>query len=389
MLTRQELQELRRELRGTRTLSLYLAAHPRDEEQRKLARRALLQALYDTRDSVHANAPAERRAFDRALARAEHLLEVHERDHAATGLVAFVTADGVPFSTSATFAGPTHLVWNEGIRVAPLIPMLHRPPRVAVAIVDSRTAHLFTLEDGSVVARGVLHAGPHHAMGAHMGAPPRRGFHPGTRGTTVADTAHRLKARDRRRLARDVAERLEALVAPDGLILLGGIPEVVDATRTNLTVRSAKRTQVLRGLDVHVTVPTLTERVNAAFRTWQQGLYQADVREIGELAYDGGLGVTGWEEALNALHHGAVSRLLLTEHALANGLDDAERAVQLALDGDAELVCLDGDAASRLDEAAAGVAARLRYAVPSARATRRIAMQPEPREHLRDEAARY
>jgi hypothetical protein len=389
MLTRQELQELRRELRGTKTLSLYLADHARDEEQRRLARRALLHALHETRDHVRANAPADRTAFDRALARAERLLEVHERDHPETGLVAFVTADGVPFSSMAPWRGPTRVVWGEAPSVAPLIPMLEHPPRVAVAIVDSRTAHLFMLEHGGMVAHGVLHAGPHHAMGGHMGTPPRRGFHPGTRGTTVADTAHRLKEQDRRRLTREVAARLEALVVPDGLILIGGIPVVVNATRASLTDRSLKRTQVLRGLDLHVTVPTLTQRVTAAFRTWQQSLYQTDVHDVGELAYDGGLGVTGWERTLNALRHGAVARVLVTERALTERLDDAERAVQLALDSDAELVCVDGDAATRLDEVAAGVAARLRYCVPSSPASTRPAARPELRDQLRGATVRY
>ena len=76
-----------------------------------------------------------------------------------------------------------------------------------------------------------------------------------------------------------------------------------------------------------------------------------------------GRGSAGVPGTQRALHAGAVDLLLLTPEFLRAHLDLAEVVVRAALTQGADVEMLSSPAAEQLDQAAEGIAARLRFAI--------------------------
>jgi len=81
----------------------------------------------------------------------------------------------------------------------------------------------------------------------------------------------------------------------------------------------------------------------------------------------GGRGVAGARRALDVLSSGEGQQLLLTLKYLAEHPGEAEAAVEFALDHDADVELVSGEAAALLDLKAGGIGALLRYVRAGAR----------------------
>ena len=364
MLTQSELRSLWHQLRETHTLSVYFPDHEGQPTMSEGAPRPLMHALADTRDLLRGTSPAEYKAFDHAVQHLEAHLAGLAGAGSCSGLVAFVTADGV--ASAFRYCG-THsplISWQRGMVVAPYLPLLDRLPEAAIAIVDSRHAWMYHYGRGVLTAGARLHAAERWDPEEHMGAPPRMGYHFGTRGTTATDAAHRAREVRRSRIARLAAEQLVALADHDGVIIIGGISTTAVATLAQLPSAHRARAHVLPGLDVRASAATIRRRVGDAIRGWQQ---QADVERLEEVlseAYPSGPARSGADAALAALQTNGAGAVWITEGCILRDLELAEAAVQLALVSHADVTCVDGDAGALLD-ARGGIAVSLRFDVPN------------------------
>jgi hypothetical protein len=361
MLTRTELYELERSLRGTKVLSVYLTDTAADPAERTVWRWTLSRALAETRATLGGASHAEREAFERAVALVEERLAALPEGLRFAGWVAFATPDGVRHAEVLRVPMPVLVAWGDGIRVAPYVRALARQGAAAVGIVDSRTARVYAYRDGVLEGHGTLHAETHLGPVLHMGDHPRPGFHPGTRGVTGTDAAERARRTGRLRLLRALAERLVPLAAPDGWVLVGGIPTVASAALARLPDDVRVRARAIAGLDVHATAAQIAAHVESAVAALQREADAAAVAEILDRYAAGGTGSVGRQGTQESLREGAVDRLYFSERFLHDEPLAAEAAVQAAFDEDAAVACVGGAAAERLDAEAGGIAARLRF----------------------------
>lgn len=361
MLTRMELLRLERSLRGTRTLSVYLDGPASDPAERTVWRRTLSAAVDDARDALRDAPHDEREAFERAVGWLDARLEATPTERRAPGWVAFATEDGVCHAEALPASVPTVVAWGDGVRMAPYLRVArwHRP--AVVAIVDARSARVFTYRDRALAARRSMHAHAHAGPVTHMGSAPAPGFHPGTRGETGTDEAERARRIGRERMLGELAERLVSLAGADGWILVGGIPEVAAAALAQLSDEVRARARRLDGLDVHATFAEIAARAADAMTEMQRAADSAAVDDVLARYGAGGTAAVGREAIAEALREGALDRLYLT----ARFLDEAPRAVEeivrAAYEQDAQVSCVGGAAAERLDADAGGIAARLRF----------------------------
>jgi hypothetical protein len=275
--------------------------------------------------------------------------------------VAFVTADGVRHAEGVPVRLSPLVAWGDGIRIAPYLRVLERQGVTAVAVVDSRAARVYALHDGELHDRGALHA--HAASGpvSHMGDAPAPGFHAGTRGTTGTDAAERARLVGRARMLDELAERLVEVAGPHGWIVVGGIPEVAAAAVERLPDAARGRARALAGLDVHATPAQVAGRAAEETTRLRREAAMADVEMLVARHAGGGTAAIRRDGVLEALRERAVDRLDLSERLLDDDAPLAERIVREAFDQDAQVSCVDGPAAARLDAEAQGLVAQLRF----------------------------
>jgi hypothetical protein len=356
--------QLRRQLKSTPTLSVYLSEDSEDPAQRGNGRRTLAHRFAHVRDALRDAAHAEREALDRAIAHAEERARAIPVTECFKGWVGFATEHGVQHSAMLPVAVPTEVVWGDGLWLTPYIRGLDYQRSAIVAMTDSQTATLFRYHDDVLEELATLEAEAPAVLVGHMGAPPQQGFHPGTRGRTAADSSDRVRRVQSARLAGEVAEQLHAAALPDEIMLVGGIPAMAHAVATQVLERERAHAQVLAGLDIHAGPPEIAGRVEAALDASRLERYHALWHELTEAGMVGAHAAFGVTATMAALRLGGVSRLLLTEAFEQRDRAAAEAAVQLACDGDAQITYVGGDTAAHLELRGAGIAARLRFAIP-------------------------
>jgi hypothetical protein len=362
MLTRKQLMERERSLRGTKVLSVYVTAWWDDPARREAWRIELKNALEQKRDDLRLASHAEREAYDACVRHLRSRLDAAAGISGEPGWIAFVTDEGMQYEEAVPVALPTRVDWGEGIQVAPYIRLLKQGVPAVAAVVDARQARVYGYRGGRLERLDTLRAHKHMEPPQHMGGAPRPGFHTGTRGSTGADETDRAHLAGRDAMLSDLAERLVLEAGPDGWILVGGIPEVVDAAVRALPDAVRSRARRLEGVDVHasdVQVAVAAEQGATRASRERDGGF---VQEILNLAGAHGKGLTGWEGVLEALRERAVNRLCFTDRFLREHPVEVEQAVALALDQDAEVEHVSGAGAERLDAEAGGVGARLRFA---------------------------
>lgn len=369
MLTERGLIALERSLRGRPVLSVYVSGRVADPADRDRWRVELDAALARAGGQLRGAAHADRAAFERAT---EAIVrEIAPADTVgAPGWVAFATADGIQRVDDLPVPVPLGVYYETGIHLSPALRALKESRPAIVAIVDSRLARFYRYRGAMLERAGAVRAHAHVEPPSHMGTPPRRGFHTGTRGSTGADAAARERRAGRARMMRDVAARLERLAGVNGWILLGGTPAAAREARAALPARKAERVLVVPALQIWSTEAEITERAAWGATELRRREDLAAVRVVLERRAANGHGAARLAATRRALEAGAVQRLFVTLHFLEGHPDEAEAIVREAIAERARVEVVSGDGAELLDAEGDGVGALLRFSPAETRQRR-------------------
>lgn len=360
MLTHTDLLALHRSLRERRVLSVYIDGSAADPAIQRSWRLQLDHSLTDLRSWLEGSPRDECAEFEACVRLLDEAVARFSAGVGSPGWAAFITSDGIHHAQHLPVAEPTLAVWSNGPCLAPYMRALKERRPVVVVVADARKATIYRYSLGELDRVDVVRS--YHAIDhpEHMGAPPRLGFHTGTRGSAGHDTAQRSLLTGRDRMVAETADHVYDLAGADGWIVLGGIKRVVSRLGESLASAAPERVLELDSLDIGAS----EAQIAAAARTGASRLRDAfDVRrvaEIAELAGAHGLGVLGEASTRNALTQASVRELYLTHRYLEDHAAEAETAVRAALDQDAQVEEASGSAAELLDRYG-GMAAALRF----------------------------
>lgn len=363
MLTSAELHRLAQELADTRVLSVYLDTRVTDPAMRHAWRPTLITGLRQARARIADH--REREEFDRAAALLEEPFPAPGGVWGAPGWVAFVTAEGRRYVADLPVQPPVLVGWRDGPVLSPYLRALkqHRP--VVVALVESRSARLYRYAWGRLEALDELSAPLEQPSSAERitGAATRATSTPAARGAVGTDELQRRRHSAFQRLAASLGERIAQVAGESGWVLIGGTPEWARLAGAALPRHLGGRTLVSATL--HHDAPTdeirrASKRAATELRGAEGGLL---VDQLVEQAGGHGRAATGMPAVQRALRAQAVDVLLLSPEFIRTQERDAEELVRAALATGADLEIPSGSAAERLDEAASGIAARLRFAI--------------------------
>ncbi len=360
LLSPSDLVNLYRRLRHEPVLSIYIDGSAADPAQRFSWRVAAADAL-DGLEATLATGPGEERA---AFARCRTLLESALDGIASAirgpGWVGFVTVEGLQLGGTVPAPMPTEARWQRGIWLAPYIRALKQDTPVFLAVLDGRSAVLYRYAAGRLERLQKLHAFVHGGHADHLGAPAER-FHPGTRGATASELADRARLHARDELAKEVTDQLTRLVEGGAGALVGGVPEAMHAVLRLLPAALRERTLPLPELTLGDSEAELARAAARGASELRNRHDQARVLRLVDAAAAGQRAAVGVPESLQALALGEARELFVTPTFLAEHPADAERVIEQAIDQDAAVELVSGDAATTLD-AEGGVGLLLRFA---------------------------
>lgn len=370
MLTAHELQDLARELDGVPVLSLYVDARVTDPAMRHAWRPAMAAELRAQRERLTDD--EARAAFDRAAQFVEDPMPPLDGAWGTPGWAAFVTADGPHYAAALPVRVPTLAAWRDGPLVAPYLRALkqHRP--VIVAVVGSRAIRLYRYALNELIPLPDLSISADEERGASSvkSPSPRGNALPAARGALATEHAARRQRAEFQRLATALAHRLGELAGHDGWILLGGTPMWARLAADALPAELADRVLVSPELDHGDADDAIIRLAKDAATSLRASQSSAMLNQLLERAGAGGRASAGVPATQRALHARAVDLLLLSQAFVAEQDTLAEDVVRAALAQSAEVEVLSGDAATQLDRAAGGIAARLRFALDTPDAVR-------------------
>ncbi|MGQ0538710.1 MAG: baeRF10 domain-containing protein [Gemmatimonadaceae bacterium] len=362
MLTYNDLVDLGHALGGQAVLSAYVNGEEKDPAKRRRWRIELRNSLDDIESWLAGSSHSDREAF----ATCRRLLL--ERLGAIRGMIrspgwaGFFTTDGEHHAGPVPAAVPTMAVWSTGPCLTPYVRALKEERPVFVVVADSRKARLFRYVEHKADLIDTLRAKATVERPSHMSAPPKPGFHSGTRGATGADAAQRELREGTMHMLGEVVERTTKLATDSAWVVIGGIPSVATALLARLPADIAPRAQQAPRLDVHATKADVAKVARESASALRDAVDLERIDEALASAASDRLGVRGSLETQRALEQGRVRDLYFTAAFLENNAADAEAAVRMALGTHAQVEQVSGVAAARLDEVG-GIAARLRYAL--------------------------
>jgi hypothetical protein len=360
MLTLPQLATLHRALHRTPVLSVYIAGSAADPAIQRTWRVQLDHSLGDLRRWIEGSSHDERKQFEACVGLLDDAIRGFGGSIRAPGWAAFITADGIQDAQALPAPVPILAVWSTGPCVAPYIRALKQARPVVVVLADARKATLFRYRLGKLDLVATVHA--HHAIDhpEHMGAASRVGFHTGTRGRAGHDSAQRSLLTGRDRMLAETVSRASELAGADGAILLGGIKRVVARLADRIAPIAPGRVLELKALDVHASGAEVAAAARDGASALRNGFDGRRVAEIEDVAGAHGLGAVGPADTRLALSQGSVRELYVTRRYLEDHAAEAEDAVRAALDQDAVVEEVSGEAAERLDSLG-GMAAGLRF----------------------------
>ena len=362
MLTYTELTDLEHSLRGRHVLSVYIDGTLANPAEKHAWAVRIDHSLNDVRGWLVGSSHTEREEFERCVRRLLSELDAFNGNGRGPGWVGFITADRVWEASRLPISVPTRVVWSTGMSVAPYMRVLKEARPVAFALVDATRADLYRYESGELKAIDTVRA--HHviAQPAHMGNTPRIGFHSGTRGDTGHDSAQRSLQEGTNRMLRDVETRIVRLAGRDGWIVTGGIPKISHLLAERLEKRASGRVLDLPSVDIHSSEAQLATAARFAAHALRSAVDARRIAAVVDHEEAQGLGTLGLTSTIEALDRWCVRELFLTATFLEQHAAAAEQAVRAAIDQDALVEQVSGDAEVQLD-AHGGVAARLRYRI--------------------------
>jgi Bacterial archaeo-eukaryotic release factor family 10 len=362
MLTRAQLVTLHRSFRNERVLTVYIQGSATDPARQRAWRVELDHNLDDLREWDADSSHDEREQLERCIRLLEEELAALAGGIGTSGWVAFIVAGRLREAHHLLTPVPTLAVWGMGLCIAPYMRALKETRPVVVAVADGRKVRLHLYCVGQLDRVETVRA--HHVIDrpSHMGTPPMQGFHTGTHGSAGRDTAQRSLLAGRDRMLAEASEGIQRLAGSDGWIVLGGIPRVIARLAHQLSAVAPRRLLELATLDVHASEAQIAEAARSGASALRNAADARRLAEIVDLAEAGGPGAIGVAATEKALEQSCVHELYLTHRYLEDFPPEAEDAVRAALDQDALVEEVSGEAAGWLDEQG-GVAAHLRYRV--------------------------
>lgn len=361
LLKQSQLAELRRTLRDERALSVYLGHAAADPAQRGARQTELRRAVEAIRSSLTDQSHSEREAFERSVAQIADALERELPGTHGLAWVGFATPERVHFADSVPAPMPTLVRWQRGIWAAPYVRALKQHRAVIVAIIDGVSASVYRYLAGTLIRIEKLEEHPRGGHADRLGAPPRQGFHPGTRGASAADLEAKGRVAARERVADEAAHRIAELAGDTGYVIVGGNAAAAHVLMHALPASVAPRAQFVPELGTRASDPDIRAAAERGARALRDSEDQARVARILEAVGAHGAAVSGSVAAMDAIGEGRAHEALLTEHFVNVNPVEAERAIELALDHGTELEIVTGVAAERLETAAGGIAVQLRF----------------------------
>lgn len=362
MLAHAELVQLYRSLADEPVLSVYLDTDQHDPAERSAWQSRLENEVSRLRKQMDGDETAD--AFEKAWSRVhDHLREYEDGFLPGRGLVAFATASELHHVARLPMAPPNMVRWEHGLRAAPYVRALKQARPVAIALVDSQRARIFTYRDAELEEQPSLFADTAIGDLSDSSTTRRSGRWTGRRGKTATEAAQRILEVSADRLHNHVAETLEELAGEDGFIIVGGTKESIADTVGDLSKGFTERAHDVPSLHVemkdHELEAAVEEAASRLTETWQEAL----VRKVMDAARSGGNGCLGEEETIRALREHRVGTLLMSRSFINENPDLADRCVGTAFAQDAQVEELGGAPGSLLDEEAGGIAGHLRFRI--------------------------
>lgn len=361
MLTRDALVELKNSLRDRKVLSVYVNGDEPDPAKRRRWRVDLRNSLNEIETSLKDSSHIEREDFATCRRALLERFDATPAIYRTPGWAAFLTADGVFHAGQVPAGVPTIAAWSVGPCLTPYIKALKEVHPVIVVIADSRKTRIYKYVERNVSLLATLRAQTKIEHPSHMSAPPRPGFHSGTRGTAGADAAQRELHEGTAHLLRLAAEKCAEAAGDSAFVVVGGIPSVVSAFLRCMPQELAPRTTHADRLDVHATkadVALVARKAASHLRDLQ------DARSIDAIimaAESNGHGAIGAFDVQRSLEQGSARDVYFTAGFMERHAAPAETIVRLALETNAHVEQVSREAAVKLD-AHGGVVAALRYA---------------------------
>ncbi len=298
MLEKKNLQDLVGYAGNTPVLTLYVSTD--------LARESKESALLAVRNCLRdlsADLP------QRESERVQHFLD-YEYDWGARGVAVFGAGDELWRTVSLPAPVPTVAYYADLPHLVELTDVIDRFGQYVVALVDSSSLRLFTVESGMVhsEAEAVGEQVKHHRQGGYAAARLQR------HEKNVA--LHNLK---------QAVEEIRLYDEPAGpqRLMLAGKPAVLNQLRELMPV--AMRESVIGEFPADIE-STPTEIMNRSMSLLEE-VTAAEERElvtaVVTAASKGGLGVTGLPDTLYALQEGRVRQLLVDDAYAAAGFRSA------------------------------------------------------------------
>lgn len=356
-----ELLRFTRAHQGELTLSVYIAAAPADPGARQTWLVKLRKQLSQISDALDDQPVEEREAFAGCVARLFERLPTRgtmPRDHS---WAFFAAAGGDDLMLELPPGVETSVHWGLGARVVPFL-RVAEPEEALVVQVDRISARLTRFVNGELEDSYLLEAESIDEVGPHMSAPPRVGFHGGTRGRAGADEAQRQRREATDRLLANVVRRIGTMAEFRMPILIGGAPDSAVRVLESLPVALADRSILATDLRMGAPREYLGE-IRAALRTLHGRQQQERIAALRDLALSGGTAVVGYETAERAAQMGAIAELIFTDDAWHRHPAEIEALVRRALVDGADVEFAEPGAVRAMDGAADGVIAGLRFSV--------------------------
>jgi hypothetical protein len=361
-----ELAAIAARHRTVKVLSAYISVPAGAADSTAHARIALRNGVAAAHEALATASHVERTAFDACVARIQNAFANLREPLGGRTWVAFASAgsaDGATFSVSVPallpLQGGALVAWDTGIRLAPFF-ALDVFAAATVALVDQERAALLRLDGDELrdLARFETHAKVE--VGSHMSSPPRASFHPGTRGTPATDVAARQMDHAEAQHRARIAGSLTALNGT-GRIFVGGGHDTAVRVIAELPLGTRARAVLVPELHINATAPEICAAVRVADREQRAAESRSAVDTALAAARSGRTGVLGLGPVRAGLAQSAVAGVVVSTLFLEQDPVRLEEIVRDALAQSAEVRIVHGDAASRLDAEAAGIAATLRF----------------------------
>jgi hypothetical protein len=277
--------------------------------------------------------------------------------------VAFATPDGLRYAADLPVRPTSLCVWREGPVIAPYMRALKQHHPVIVALVESRSIRIFRYAKGAVERIEELTTPSEELAGTGAAAPPRATSAPSPRGAVGTEAVARHRNAAFQRMAAAFAEKVETLAGDEGWVLIGGASEWAHHAQEALGKQLEGRVVVSPTLPHDASDADMKREATDAATELRGAHGRVLVGQLLDRAGGHSRAAVGVPAVQRALRASAVDMLLISPELIRSDEGLAEQAVRAALAQGATVEVPSGDAAAKLDAAAQGIGARLRFPI--------------------------